>query len=203
MNKKFLIYLMIIIFILILIIFLINNYKNNKLGNNTIKSADKVIQNILNIESYNAKVTITITSNKTTNTYEAIQKYNKEKNIYSQEIISPESMKGIIFTYDGKTLKIENTRLKLNTIYKNYSYLENNELSINSFIEDYNNNEHEQYNEDDVIILETKVKNNNKYRNTKRLYIDKKTAMPIKLEIKDVSENTLVYILYNEIELNK
>ena len=199
MYKKILVFLLIIV----LTIFIIINYKNIKSGNNTIKSADKVIQNILNIESYNAKATITIISNKTTNKYKAIQKYNKEKNIYSQEITSPENMKGIKFTFDGKTLKIENTILKLNTIYNNYSYFESNELSLSSFIEDYNNNEHEQYHENNALILETKVKNNNKYRNLKKLYIDKKTALPTKLEIQDVSENTLVYILYNEIELNK
>ena len=59
------------------------------------------------------------------------------------------------------------------------------------------------YKNDEEIILETKIKNNNKYRAIKKLYISKDTGNPTKLEIQDVSQNTLVYILYNEIEINK
>ena len=36
----------------------------------------------------------------------------------------------------------------------------------------------------------------------KKLYIDRKTGKPIKMQIKNVSKNTTVYILYNEIEIN-
>ena len=42
----------------------------------------------------------------------------------------------------------------------------------------------------------------NKYTQNKELYIDKQTVKPIKMEIKDNSKNTTVYILYNEVELN-
>ena len=36
----------------------------------------------------------------------------------------------------------------------------------------------------------------------KKLYIDKNTIKPTKLEISDRNEKTLVYILYNEIRMN-
>ena len=35
----------------------------------------------------------------------------------------------------------------------------------------------------------------------KKLYIDRKTGKPIKMQIKNVSKNTTVYILYNEVKL--
>ena len=35
----------------------------------------------------------------------------------------------------------------------------------------------------------------------KTLYIDKKTGKPTKMEIKDNSKNTSVYILYREVKL--
>lgn len=203
MNKKTIIFCL--IFILIISIFLIkNNYKSIKMGNNIInQSADKIKENILNIESYKAKVQITITSNKNTNTYEATQKYYKENNLYEQEVISPEILSGIVFKYDGSNLQIKNTKLNLNKIYENYNYIGSNELSLNSFIEDYNKNDKKDYENDEEIILETVVKNNNKYRKIKRLYISKNTKLPTKMEMQDNAQNTLVYILYNEVEINK
>ena len=201
---KKIIFIFIILAIIIFIILIKNNYKNTKIGNNIInQSADEIKENILNIESYEANVQITINSNKTTNTYEAKQSYYKQKNLYKQEIMSPESMKGTIFEYDGTNLQIKNTRLNLSKIYKNYNYIGSNELSLIAFIEDYQNNENIDYESDNEIILEVNVKNNNKYRKTKKLYISKNTKLPIKLEIQDNAQNTLVYILYNEIEINK
>ena len=204
MNKKIIIFSLIFILIIILTFFIKNNYKNLKIGNNIInQSAEKIKENILNIESYKANVKITINSNKNTNTYEATQKYYKENNLYKQEIISPESIAGVAFEYNGKNLQIKNTKLNLNKIYENYNYIGSNELSLNAFIEDYKSNDSNNYENDEEVILETLVRNNNKYRSIKRLYISKETKLPIKMEIKDNAQNTLVYILYNEIEINK
>ena len=204
MTKKIIISCLVLILIISTIFFIKNNYKSIKLGNNIInQSADKIKKYILNIESYKANVQITITSNKNTNTYEAIQEYNKEDNLYKQEILAPQNLAGTIFEYDGVNLQIKNTELNLSKIYENYNYIGSNELSLNAFIEDYNNNDTTDYENDEEIILETKIKNNNKYRAIKKLYISKDTGNPTKLEIQDVSQNTLVYILYNEIEINK
>ncbi len=204
MTKKIIISCLVLILIISTIFFIKNNYKSIKLGNNIInQSADKIKENILNIESYKANVRITITSNKNTNTYEATQEYYKENNLYKQEILTPQNIAGTIFEYDGANLQIKNTALNLSKIYENYNYIGSNELSLNAFIEDYNNNDSTDYENDEEIILETKVKNNNKYRAIKKLYISKDTGEPIKLEVQDVSQNTLVYILYNEIEINK
>lgn len=86
-------------------------------------------------------------------------------------------------------------------MYKDYSYIENNSLDLSSFIEDFRSNNGRIY-EEEEIILETKVKNGNKYRGQKRLYINKKSLLPTKMEVQDINKNTLVYILYSEIELN-
>lgn len=51
--------------------------------------------------------------------------------------------------------------------------------------------------------METKTgDSSNKYNNCKKLYIDKKTLKPIKMEIEDINKKVLVYILYNEIKIN-
>ena len=139
MTKKIIISCLVLILIISTIFFIKNNYKSIKLGNNIInQSADKIKKYILNIESYKANVQITITSNKNTNTYEAIQEYNKEDNLYKQEILAPQNLAGTIFEYDGVNLQIKNTELNLSKIYENYNYIGSNELSLNAFIEDYN-----------------------------------------------------------------
>ena len=56
--------------------------------------------------------------------------------------------------------------------------------------------------ENDTLILETTVKNENKYAAKKVLYVDKQTHKPTKMEIKDHTQKTTVYILYNEININ-
>ena len=205
LNKKILIGAICFILIIVAIFFIKSNYKSLKLGNNIInQSADEIKKNILNIESYKANVKIEIKSNKNTNNYEAIQEYNRENNSYKQEITEPSTIKGIVFNYDGNNLKIENTRLNLSKLYNDYKYIESNELSLTSFAEDYKqSDETKEYEEGNNIILETEVKNNNIYRKNKKLYIDKGSGLPTKMEIKDISQNTVVYILYNEIEINK
>lgn len=204
MNKKMIIFCIIIISIISTTFLMKNSYKTIKFGKNIInQSADKIKENILNMESYKAKVKIEITSNKNTNTYEATQKYYKENNLYKQEIKKPESIAGVVFEFNGNNLQIKNTKLNLSKIYENYNYIGSNELSLNAFIEDYNNNENKDFENEEEIILETNVKANNKYRKIKRLYISKSTNLPTKMEIKDSAQNTLVYILYSEIEINK
>lgn len=203
MNKKIK-WFGIILICIILIIFTKYVYKKIKYGNNiSNQSVEKIIENILSIESYKLNAKITINSNKNTNTYEVIQKYYKENNLYKQEVINPKNIAGVVFEYNGENLEIKNTKLNLSKIYKNYNYIGSNELSLNSFIEDYKSNDSNKYENDEEIVLETMVRNNNKYRFIKMLYISKKTGLPTKMEIKNNAQNTLVYIVYNEVEINK
>lgn len=203
-NKKMLIIIIFTILLLLIIFFIKNNYKISKHGNNiSNKSADEIKEYILNIESYQANATIIIKSNKNENTYKVKQQYSKENNVYKQEVIEPDNIKGVQFIYDGNILKIENTKLGLSKLYENYNFINSNELSIISFIEDYKANMNSQIKEEDGrIILEAKVKSENKYVSGKKLYINKAEGKIEKLEIQDITQNTKIYILYNEIEIN-
>ena len=51
--------------------------------------------------------------------------------------------------------------------------------------------------------METISKKENKYTKYKILYILKETGKPTKMEIKDINQNTLINIIYNEININK
>ena len=200
---KKIVFSVIILILIILISFYIFNYQVSKTGNNISinKSADNIKEYILNINSYKAKISVTINSNKNTNEYVLQQEY-KAPNISKQEIIEPSNLKGVTIEYDGKDLKLTNTNLTLSKVFEGYNNIGQNVLFLNDFIEEYKNNEKSEYIElENEIIMKTQNEKN-KYLSSKSLYIDKKTAKPVKMEVKDITQNITVYILYNEIEIN-
>jgi len=194
----------IIIITIIAIFFIKINYKSLKFGNNiSNKSVQEIALYILDINSYELTANITIESNKNTNVYMVKEKYIKDNNTCKQEILEPENLKDISFIYDGTSLKIQNTNLNLNKIYENYKYIGENSITLMSFINDYKESQESNISENEnEIILETKLKNGNKYTAYKILYIDKATGNPSKLEIQDITQKTTIYILYNEIKIN-
>jgi len=202
--KKTIIIFIIVLILILDVILIKNNYKTSKNGNNiSNKSADEIENLILNIGSYEAKANITIKSNKNQNTYVVKQKYNKEGNLYSQEVLEPSGIAGTLIQYDGKDLTIKNTNLNVKKIYENYSYIESNILSLASFIEDYKQSESKEIKEENgIVTLQVKLSNNNKYTMEKTLYINKNENKIEKMEIKDTTQNVRIYILYNEIEFN-
>lgn len=204
MNMKKIITILIIIIVIIAVIFIKTNYKILKLGNNiSNKSIEEMTKYILDINAYEAVAQITIESNKNNNIYLIKEQYIRDNNICKQEILEPENVTGITFLFNGTNLELKNSNLNLNKIYENYQYIGENNITLMSFINDYkSSNESKTSENEEEIILETKVKEGNKYTNNKKLYINKKTGNPSKLEIKDISQKTTIYILYNEIKIN-
>ena len=201
MKKKYYLILLFIIFIISVgFIFYKNSIKNLKIGNN--KNSQEIVDYILNLSSYEAEVTVNITSNKNSNKYILKQKYQKDKECI-QEVIEPSNIAGVKIINDGKNLKIENSNLNLNEIIENYTNLENNNLDLSMFIDEYKNSNESNYEEkDDEMIMKVKNDKENIYVKEKILYINKKTYKPVKLEIKDNKQKERIYILYNEVEIN-
>lgn len=194
-NKK----IIIIISVIFLIIILILYYKTKISGNNISKSINDLKDYILNISSYEATLEVEVISNKNTNKY-LLKQWYASPNIFKQEVQEPENINGLTIIYDGSNLKIQNSRLNLQKIYNEYSYLSSNILTINGFIErckeiqpTYRETENE---------LNIEIINSKKYIKYQCLVIDKKTRKPIRMEIKDENQNTLVYILYKEVTIN-
>ena len=172
-------------------------YKTVKTGNNISKSSEDLIEYILNISSYEAKLEVTVQSNKTTNKY-VLEQYYLEPNYSKQVVKEPENIENLEIIYNGNNLEIKNTNLSLSKIYENYNYLNENILWLNFFIDNYQNNYNVEEN-DDEIILSTKIE---KYNYRAKLYFSKKTSLPIKIEVLDNSNQTKIYIEYKEIKLN-
>ncbi len=200
-NKKVFVIAIIAIILIFLTIFLVYYYKSRKSGNNIInKSEEQLIEDILNIKAYNAKLDITIETNKNVTKYVVSQKVENEKSI--QEVLKPENIAGVVTEYDGEQLKIRNNKLNLETTFQNYQYIVENKLWLNSFTNEFKESNKTKVNsKTDEIVLEIN-NTENLYDTCKRLYIDKKTGKPTKLEIEDINKKMLVYILYTEISIS-
>lgn len=210
LNKKTLtvIITLILIAVILTIYFFINKInkmsnKNFNIGNNiTSKSIQEVEQYILNINSYEAKIEVMVQSNKNTNKYILRQEYINSS-LEKQIVIEPSNIEGLTITYENENLTINNTKLNLQTVYDNYKYVIDNNLWLNSFIEDYKQSNNKNISEDsDNIIMTVDIGNSNNYGSVKMLYINKKTGKPEKMLIQDKNQKNVVYILYNEIRIN-
>lgn len=205
-NKRKIIITITVIILLIIIGIIFTKKQNNtaktsKIGNNS--TSQEIVDYILNISSYETQIDVEIKSNKNSNKYKIKQNYiNNEKN--TQEVIEPSNIQGVKIIKEGTNLRFENTKLSLTKIIENYSDITQNNLDLASFIENYKNNSNSKYKEENnQIIMETTAKIENNYQKYETLYISRETGTPTKMEIKDTNQNTIIYIIYNEIKINK
>lgn len=204
-NKKIIIIITVIILISLITIISIKNInkmaKTSKIGNNS--SSQEIVDYILNISSYETQIDVEIKSNKNSNKYKIKQTYISNENSI-QEVIEPSNIQGVKITKEGNNLKIENTKLSLTKIIENYSQITQNNLDLINFIENYKNNSNSKFKEENnQIIMETTAKTENNYQKYEKLYISRETGNPVKMEIKDTNQNVIIYIIYNEIKINK
>ena len=188
-----------ILIISLLLFFLIQFvYKTIISGNNINKSTDDLIENILNISSYEAKLEVTVNSNKTSNKYVLEQYYMKS--CYSKQIVKePMNLENLEIVYDGNKLEIKNTNLGLSKIYENYKYLNENILWLNFFINICIDSGYTVEETEEEIILNCNIE---KYKYKGKLYIDRESYLPSKIEIIDNNNCNKIYIEYKEIKLN-
>ena len=199
-NKKTLLCVIIVLLIILGIVIIKNVTKKQKSGNNM--NSQEIVDNIKNLTSYTAKVKVQVNSNKNTNKYILLQKYNLQEGSM-QEVIEPKNIAGVKIIKKDNNLSIENTGLDLKTIFENYSGLETNSLDLINFINEYKENNKSNFEEKNgEIVLITKTNKENKYLENKKLYIDKESIKPKKLIIQDNNQNTTIIIEYIEIELN-
>ena len=201
MKNKWILFIVLLSIIIFSLVFLIFYYKNINIGNNiNNKSEEKIIDNILNMKSYDALMNIKITTNKNETNYVVYQRVENKKSY--QEIKEPKNIAGVTTEFDGINLIIKNNKLELETTFKDYQYIVENRLWLNSFIEEYKqgNNSSLEKNENEIILQVKRT--DNPYNVIKKLFIDKKTGRPSKLTIQDINQKILVYILYTEIKIS-
>ena len=199
-NKIWIIVPVIILLCIFLMFFLKKDNKEEKMGNTiTSQTKEEIEEYILNIDSYEAMLSIEVTSNKNQNKYKIKQSF-QSPNICVQEVLEPSNIQGLKTIYDGTNLSLQNTRLHLSTVYENYPYLTENNLWLTSFVEEYKKTQDALCEDSNTQWILSIPKNAMEIQ--KKLAVDKKTGKPIHLEVQDRNRNTSVYIVYNEIEIN-
>ena len=199
-NRKYILSVILVLLIILSLFGIKTMTKNQKNGNNM--NSQEIVDSILNLNSYKTKIKVQVNSNKNKNKYILWQEYNSENGCV-QEVLEPENIAGIKVTKKDNILNIENTKLNLKTIFENYIGLEDNSLDLINFISEFKESNKSKFEEKDgEIIMITKSNKENKYTKNKVLYIDKYSALPKKLIIKDNNQNTTIFIEYTEIELN-
>lgn len=202
-NKKIVIICVVIILMIATSVFFLKFYnkmaKTQKIGKNS--SSQEIVDYILNMNSYETTIEVEIKSNKNTNRYRIKQSYiAPDSNI--QEVIEPSNIAGVKMIKKENTLTIENSNLNLVSSFQNYPYMTENCLDLNHFTENYKNNSKSCWKEENnQIIMETTNAIENKYQKDEKLFVDKNTGNPIKMEIRDTNQNTTIYILYNEVKI--
>ena len=202
MNKWIKILIIVVAICSILLIlknFIKTNYKKEESGNN--KNIKEIEEYILNINSYKAKIKVTVKSNKNVNFYEFEQEV-KFPQTATQIATSPESLEGVKIAYKDGILEITNTQFNLSKIYKDYPYVSDNIMFLTSFLEGYKTSENKEIIEENNKIVMSYKKEKNKYTNKQKLYINKSTLKPENLQIYDINNDCRVDIVYNEIEFN-
>ena len=197
--KKKIFFFIFLLFICIFIFFMKNMVKFSNMGNT--KDSQEIVNNILNISSYEATIEMNIQSNKNTNKYIIKQSYIDKNNNF-QEVLEPTNISGVKIEYKDNKLTLSNSKLNLVTFFENYKYLAENEMDLCSFIDDYKSNEKSNYyEENDFIIMQTESDNNNIYLKNKKLYVDKKTNKPNKMIISSDNKKDVIYISYSEVKI--
>ena len=200
-NKKVLvlIIMLIVISIILTINFFVQKFnKNLNNGNNIVsKNIQEIEEYILNISSFEAKIEVTVESNKNTNKYIIEQRYISP-NTENQIVLEPANIAGLETIYSDGTLKLNNTKLDLQTVYEEYKYVTYNNLWLNSFIKEYKESNEKNIKENEANFVMTV----NTENDVKSLYIDKSTGNPTKLLVQDKNQKNAIYILYNEIKIN-
>ena len=118
------------------------------------------------------------------------------RNIRNSKVI------GFIELNDGSFFKP--VQIVLEESLENYQEITQNNMDLANFIENYKNNTNSKFKEENnQIIMETTAKTENNYQKYEKLYVAKENGKPTKMEIKDTNQNTIIYIIYNEININK
>lgn len=179
----------------------------NKAANEeTVSDMERIQQQLLSMENYACMATVEHISSKSTKTYE-MKQYYKKTGEYRLEMLAPESIKGIITIYDGKTIWQYNPRVKGEIKKDIESSIYVDEMLLGAFISNYLKSEEtsvatSKFDASKCTILEAVVPGDHKYLATEKLWVDNETLMPKQLIVYDKQGEERVKVTYGEFKYN-
>lgn len=157
----------------------------------------------MNLQSYYAKINVTITGNKGKADYDMEQIYQAPDR-YKTEVLGPENLKGTAFITDGDGIRLRSESYGEIHIDKGVSE-ELDFMFLGDFLKElYSLGEIGGYipNNDGEIVLNSVRSGKNSYHFTQSLYINADTYLPIKLITYDSKGNEIIKVEYREFNFN-
>ncbi len=161
----------------------------------------KFQKKINKLDSYSCIATINVCGNKSIKEYEASH-YFKSPSYYKLETLNPSNIKGKTTIYDDDKIIIKNPKYNDELKFTNRG-IENRYLFVGDFLKNIFENEDLKIGSDKYfLILETNIPGSSFYFNKQKIYVDKKTLKPNKLEIMDVNLKKRFVVNYKEFKYN-
>ncbi|MDR1913242.1 MAG: hypothetical protein LBQ68_01980 [Clostridiales bacterium] len=167
---------------------------------------EKIQQIFVNMKTYQSQATVEYKSNKSSNTYETLQKC-RITGEYRVEVVGPEKVAGNITLSDGKTIYQFNTRISGKIAVATNETQERSEIFLTSFIKNYLKSMEVSISvaklaNDPCTTLEAKIPGDHPYLSSEKLWVDNKTLKPVKLIIYDPQGSERIIVTYKTFEYN-
>lgn len=158
------------------------------------------------METYRCIADVTIKGNKDIETYKSKHVFKKPDK-YVIEFLEPSENQGNIVLYDGKQAWLYNKQIDESFVIKDLEQGGDRNLFLGHFLKNILTNEENILSFDDIdgkgyLILETEIPGNNKYRSKEKLWIDRESYYPYKLNVLDKDGEVTVEVIYSEFKAN-
>lgn len=174
------------------------NWSNNR------RVISKIERTYEKHKGYKCEANIRIFSGEKESIYLIEETYDKP-NKYKLEILSPKESKGIIILNTDDKVFVEHPSIDQSISLVTIKTI-NSQLLVGDFFEEISKVkliDTEEINKEDYLVFDFKLKEQNKYRKSARIWIKKKGHTPHKLNIYDEKGSVQVEIAYEEFKFTK
>ncbi len=156
------------------------------------------------LKAYESEVTVTFLKDKQPNMIKMTQVANMN-GAYEFTVLEPEHLKGTKVSSDGKQITEYYPSLNKAVAVKGSSV--QNEILLTSFVGRYLTNENIkeqeiQLNGKSLSTYEMPIEGSFKYLSKERLWLDKSSQLPLKMEIYDEEGNVTIEVIYEDFKFN-
>lgn len=167
---------------------------------------ERIHRQLLNMESFTARATVTYISNNNTHTYETTQ-HARATGEYRIEVTAPPNVAGNTTVFNGTTISQFNPRVDGRVSQTTSEAPERLEILLTSFVRNFVRSQEVSItaaNVDDsaATVLEATVPGEHPYMATSRLWVNNDTLLPMQMIIYDANNAERVIVIYNSFEYN-
>lgn len=156
------------------------------------------------LESYSARVIVTVPGSGKTETYEMLQNW-KRPSFYRSEVLSPEHLRGTVSVINAEGIWLKSGDTDAVRLEPSLENMNTDYMFLSDFFSDYYSKENTDsvvVNDNGEIVLNSSVRGTNKHRFTQNLRLDAKKLKPISLSAFDDKGTEVLRIEYSEFKAN-